>query len=77
MRVVGEKVIVARPLDGAPVVLDRTARLLWEQLSDCVPLSRLDRCLAEAFPAASDAERAAARRDVVERLMEDDLVERC
>src|SRR5690606_11039229 len=49
-RLLADKVIVARPADGAPVVLAPTAALVWDWLDDWTCGSDLDERLSHAFP---------------------------
>jgi len=68
--------IVARPRDGAPVVMSAIAALVWQQLDDWTTLSEIDRWLAETFPDTPAEVRLAGRTEILERLEDDDLIER-
>jgi Coenzyme PQQ synthesis protein D (PqqD) len=75
-RLVGEKVIVARPHDGAPVVLAATASFVWRQLESWTTADEIDRRMAEAFPDVREDDRVIARAEILGMLANDDLVER-
>jgi hypothetical protein len=72
----GDELIVARPRDGAPVVMESTAALVWRQLDDWVTADEIDHRLAEQFPEVSEDDRVAARVEILTRLRDDDLIER-
>ena len=76
VRAFGEKLIVARPGDGAPVVMEPNAALVWRCLDDWTTASEIDAHLAEAFPAVAEGERLAARTTILAMLQDDGLVER-
>jgi hypothetical protein len=76
MRVLGNEVIVARPRDGAPVVMASTAALVWHQLNGWTTPGEIDRFLAETFPEVADEDRVAARTEILRMLRDDDLIER-
>jgi hypothetical protein len=75
-RVFGDKLIVARPSDGAPVVLAPTAVLVWQSLADWTTIEGIDACLADSFPEVHARERADARRAILAALCDDDLLDR-
>lgn len=75
-RVFGDKLVVARPRDGAPVVLEANAALVWRCLDDWTTPDAIDGRLADAFPAVAAAERVAARTEILTALQDDDLLER-
>jgi hypothetical protein len=75
-RTFGDRLIVARPRDGAPVELGPTAVLVWQLLDGSREVEDLDRDLADLFPEVLPGERARARREIVVMLLDDDLVER-
>jgi hypothetical protein len=75
-RAFGQKLIVARPGDGAPVVMEANAALVWRCLDDWTTASEIDARLADAFPAVADGDRVAARTKILAMLQDDDLVER-
>jgi hypothetical protein len=75
-RVLGDAVIVARPRDGAPVVMESTAARVWQLLDDWTNPVGIDRGLAEAFPEVAEEERMAARAEILRMLRDDDLIER-
>ena len=68
--------IVARPSDGAPVVLDVTAAVVWRLLDDWATAGDVDRCLGHAFPEVTLEERRSAWTAMLAALEADDLVER-
>ena len=72
----GHKLIVARPDDGAPVVMEPTAVLVWQQLDDWVTVDDLDRCLATAYPEVPKEDRVAARTEILGVLKDDGFLER-
>jgi len=76
VRAFGEKLIVARPGDGAPVVMEPNATLVWRCLDDWTTTSEIDARLAAAFPAVADGERITARSTILTMLQDDGLVER-
>lgn len=76
MRVFGEKLIVARPLDGAPVVLASTAAFVWHQLDGWITPGEIDRRIADAFPEVAEEDRVIARTEILGMLTDDDLLER-
>jgi hypothetical protein len=76
MRVLGDALIVARPRDGAPVVMESTAAHVWQLLDEWTDSVGIDRGLAEAFPEVAEEERVAARAEILRTLRDDDLIER-
>jgi hypothetical protein len=76
MRTLGEKLIVARPRDGAPVVMEANAVVVWRCLDDWATADEMDRRLAEAYPAVAASDRSTARTEILGMLQDDDLVER-
>jgi hypothetical protein len=75
MRRVGETVIVARPRDGAAVMVAGTAAFVWRLLDDWISPAAIDFGLAEAFPDVAVDERLTARREILRMLSDDDLLE--
>ena len=75
-RVLGDTLIVARPRDGAPVVMSSTAALVWRELEDWTTPAEVDVRLADAFPEVPEEERVAARIEILTALRNDDLLER-
>jgi hypothetical protein len=75
-RVLGNKLIVARPSDGAPVVLAPTAALVWQWLDDWIGASAIDDRLERAFPDIAEPARRSARSEIVSMLELEGLVER-
>ena len=71
-----DKVIVARPGDGAPVVLASTAAFVWRLLERWTTTAAIDLRLADAFPEVPHDERLSARSEILCTLGDDDLVER-
>lgn len=74
-RIVGNKVVVARPLDGAPVVLAPTAAVVWQALDGWTTVGAIDLRLAETFPTIAKAERDDARAQILAALKNDELLE--
>ena len=74
-RRIGDKIVVARPLDGAPVVLAPTATIVWESLSDWTSAGAVDRRLEEVFPDVPPSEREAAIAGILRSLTDDDLLD--
>jgi hypothetical protein len=71
----GSKLIVARPPDGAPVVLDATAAHIWRRMDGWNTPAAIDRDVAETFPDVPEDERVAARTKILRMLQDDDLLE--
>jgi len=76
MRALGDELIVARPRDGAPIVMASTAARVWQLMEDWTTPVEIDRRLAEAFPEVAAEDRAAARTEILRMLRDDDLIER-
>jgi hypothetical protein len=76
MRTVGPTVIVARPRDGAPVVMPTVAARIWRGLDRWTTTEEIDRDLAQTFPEVPDEERVAALQEILTVLHDEDLVER-
>lgn len=74
-RCLGDKVIVARPRDGSPVVLAPTAGLVWNHLVTPATLNELESLLAKTYPSVEAPERKSALVAIVDSLREDELVE--
>lgn len=75
MRALGDKLIVARPIDGAPVVLSPIAAVVWRDLDSWTTTAGIDRRLARAFPEVASELRHEARVDVLTTLTDDGLLE--
>jgi hypothetical protein len=75
-RAFGTKLIVARPRDGAPVVLEATAAVVWRRTEDWTTLLEIVADLGEAFPGVEEEERRTAAREILRQLEDDDLIER-
>jgi hypothetical protein len=75
MRTLGHLLIVARPSDGAPVVLADTAALVWRMLDDWITPAEINRRLAETFPEVSEQERATTLAATLTVLRDEGLVE--
>lgn len=71
----GEVLIVARPVDGAPVVLNAVAHVMWELLGHWISRDDLVAALALEFPDAPVSVRLAGLRNVVENLDRDGLLD--
>jgi len=76
MRELGDALLVARPRDGAPVVMESTAAGAWRLLDDWISPVGIDRGLAEAFPEVPEEDRVAARTEILRMLWDEDLIER-
>src|SRR5262245_27682256 len=76
VRVFGLKIIVARPRDGAPVVLGPTAAVVWRLMDEWTSTEDLDHGLATTYSDEADEDRAATRVELVDLLEDDDLIER-
>src|SRR5262249_33796327 len=74
-RAFANRLIVARPFDGAPVLLANTAACVWRALDDWTTTDRIDGRLAEHFPEVAAEERVVARIEILRILGDDDLVE--
>jgi hypothetical protein len=72
----GDKLIVARPSDGAPVVLAAPAAAVWRLLDDWTTPAAIDQQLAAAFPEVSSTARERVRGEVLSELEKDLLLER-
>jgi hypothetical protein len=72
----GDKVIVARPTDGTPVVLAATATVLWRHIADWTTVDKVVDVLGDVYSAVDEAERRRAASQIIFRLEEDGLVER-
>jgi hypothetical protein len=75
-RRLGDKVIVARPSDGTPVVLAPTAAVVWRRLAMWATPAEIDARLADVFPDVASAERLSTRAAILARLGDDELLER-
>ncbi len=67
---------MARPRDGAPVVLASTAAFVWHQLDNWITPHEIDRRIADAFPDVAEEDRVMARTEILGMLTDDDLIER-
>lgn len=75
-RRLGDKLIVARPSDGAPVVLAEPAAAVWRLLDEWTTPEAIDQQLADAFPDVSSIARERVRGEVLSKLEKDYLLER-
>lgn len=71
----GDRVIVARPSDGSPVVLDVTAAIVWNAIDDWTTVAALDSQLASIYPSVAANDRHDACREVLVALSNDGLIE--
>jgi len=76
VRYLGDKMVVARPSDGAPVVLAPTAAIVWQILSDWTSTGAIDRQLVEIYPDVPPSERQRTIAGILRALTDDDLLER-
>lgn len=67
--------IIARPSDGAPVVLAPTAAVIWSCLEAWCSTSDLDQHLEALYPDIDEQERLDVRSQVVDMLRAEGLVE--
>ena len=74
-RAFANRLIVARPLDGASVMLASTAACVWRALDDWTTPDRIDGRLAEDFPEVAEEERVSARTEILRILGDDDLIQ--
>jgi hypothetical protein len=72
----GDKLIVARPLDGAPVVLAAPAVAVWRLLDEWTTVDAIDLQLADAFPEVTSTARAQVQIEVLAQLATDGLLDR-
>lgn len=75
-RELGDKLIVARPLDGAPVVLAAPAVAVWRLLDEWTTADAIDQQLADAFPEVSSTARSRVQIEVLAQLETDGLLDR-
>ncbi len=75
MRRLGDTVIVARPRDGAPVILAGTAAFVWRLLDEGSTPASIDSRLEERFPTIAADERVTARTEILRMLRDDELLE--
>jgi len=75
-RMFGSKVIVARPTDGTPVVLAATATVVWRRIEGWTTLFEVVDALGDAFPTVAEDERLLTASEILERLEDDELIER-
>lgn len=73
-RELGTKLVVARPRDGAPVVLAPTAAAVWRLLDAWTTVGDIDSGLAETFPEVAATDRIEARVAILAALSDDDLL---
>jgi hypothetical protein len=73
-RPLGQRVIVARPADGAPVVLATTAAVVWNALSEWTTVDGLDAELAATYPDVPQRTRREALDEILRTFEVDDLV---
>jgi hypothetical protein len=74
-RTLGDIVIVARPRDGGPVVLESTAALVWQQLENWTTPDEIDQTLAKVYPDVPDEDRVEARIETLKVLGGEGLIE--
>ena len=75
-RILGDTVIVARPLDGAPIEIASTAAFVWRHLDGWTTPAEIDQLLAATFPEVVEGDRRDARTTILKLLQDEDLVER-
>ena len=72
----GHGLIVARPVDGAPVVLPATAASVLRSASDWSTREAIDLALADLFPDVNDQERLRTLDELLCGLIGEGLLER-
>jgi hypothetical protein len=75
-RDLGDRLVVARPRDGAPVVIGPTATLVWAMAADWIAPAEIDRRLAGQFPEIAEQERASAVAETIAMLGDEGLLDR-
>lgn len=68
--------VVARPADGAPVVLPATAAVIWDRLASWTTVEDLADLLATSYPQVPGEERRRTLAAVLAQLEDDGLLER-
>lgn len=74
-RDLSDSLIVARPLDGAPVFLGATAAVVWRQLRAWCTTAQLEQRLADVYPMVPSDSRSSALDEILDSLLDDDLVD--
>jgi hypothetical protein len=75
-RAVGTSVVVARPGDGAPVVLPATAARVWTLLDEWTTPGELEVRLAREHPDMAAADRSETLTHLLDSLHDEGLLER-
>lgn len=75
-RSVDAKRVVARPVDGAPVVLPATAAVVWDELSSWTTVQDVVDVLASRYPQVPSDQRRRAIDAILAQLEDDGLLER-
>jgi hypothetical protein len=75
-RTVGDQIVIARPVDGTPIVLGATAATVWSALAIWRRPPELDRLLAERWPEVHDRTRQRALEDILALLDSEGVLER-
>ncbi len=75
-RDLGDRLVVARPRDGAPVVIASTSAFVWQLLEEWTTVEQIDRALAETFPEVTADDRRRGQAEIMAMLTDDELVER-
>ena len=75
-RALGDELIVARPRDGAPLLMAPIAALIWQTIDNWTTMAALDGSLAALLPDVSEDDRRAARSQILRTLGNDELIER-
>jgi hypothetical protein len=76
VRALPDALMVARPSDGAAVMLESTAASVWHLLDDWTTPDAVDRRLGDMFPGVAPADRSAARVQILQTLWDEGLLER-
>ena len=74
-RLVGDQTVVARPLDGEPMVLGGTTSLVWRRVADWTSIEELAVLLEQVAPASSLSERRDALIGLIDALDNDGLID--
>ena len=75
-RVVSNRVIVARPLDGEPLLLDATASIVWMMLDDWSTPGQVEATLSLRYSDIAPAARREALELTLQLLSDEGLLER-
>jgi hypothetical protein len=74
-RLIADKIVVARPTDGTPIVLAPTAAFVWQALDVWTTRERVEAALADLYPVVEEVERATVLSQILSALADDGLLE--